>query len=134
MTRLLGDIMEAKPWRSWSKTYTQGWSLAMHESNQVRSSSASNNTGKPQRDWKDDCCRKFNKNKCGKPANACIYYHRCTFCGVWNHGFHNCRKRLGKASGRNGNHGGRIPLAATSATGESNSQGDGGSQSSKNSK
>ena len=86
-------LMESKPWRSWSKTYTQGWNLAMHESmtHSVNVGNGNSNS-KPVKDWRDDCCWKYNKNHCSKANNNCNYDHRCTYCGGWNHGFHNCRK------------------------------------------
>ena len=88
-------LMEEKPWRSWSKTYTQGWNIAMRDN--IGMSHNRNYSNAPtvgpmkKKDWKDECCWKYNKNKC-KNRN-CSYDHRCTYCGGWNHGYYNCRKR-----------------------------------------
>ena len=93
-------LMAAKPMRSWSKTYLQGWNLALsHAANNNNNSShgtGNNNSsgGGGGHDWCDDCCWRYNKNKCHK--QGCHFDHRCTYCGRWNHGFSNCRKRLAK--------------------------------------
>ena len=103
------ELMASKPWRNWGKTYTQGWNMAFnnnpvymgqHHNNFSNNSQPSHgskfgegsNSGKS---WKDDCCWRFNKNRCKK--QNCDYDHRCTFCAKWNHGHFNCRKRLNKA-------------------------------------
>ena len=54
-----------------------------------------------QKLWKDNCCWRFNRNKCKKSADECDWDHRCTYCGGWYHSFANCRKRL-KRDGKNG--------------------------------
>ena len=90
-------LMSEKPLRSWSKTYLQGWNLAMtdpiskHSKNETQSSSSGSN-GKVK-SWKDRCCWKYNKNRCNK-GSGCEWDHRCTYCGGWNHSFTACRKRL----------------------------------------
>ena len=99
------ELMASKPWRSWGKTYTQGWNMAFNNSNTSLLNSSSNpstsSNSRPMgqgsfKDWKEDCCWHYNKNKCKKSSNDCSYDHRCTYCAGWNHGFHNCRKRMGK--------------------------------------
>ena len=101
------ELMASKPWRSWGKTYTQGWNMAFNNSyaNHVQSNNGQtsgqhvnnrNNASNSNRSWKDDCCWRFNKNRCKRSGSDCNYDHRCTYCAGWNHGFHNCRKRLGK--------------------------------------
>ena len=105
------QLMSEKLWRSWSKTYTQGWNLAFKDpinksagysgsagNNQGGSSKHLNNTGK-RRDWRDDCCWRYNKNRCKKNADNCHFDHRCTYCGGWNHRFYNCRKQLQNETG-----------------------------------
>ena len=96
------QLMAFKPWRSWAKTYVQGWNLAMrdpinrHNNNNSNYSSSGNKTGSSgAHDWCDDCCWRYNKNWCKKPN--CNFDHRCTYCGGWGHGFFNCRKRLRKS-------------------------------------
>ena len=107
------QLMARKPWRSWSKTLTQAWNLAMTDpvskggNNSKTVQSAPHNNS---RSWKDDCCWKFNKNKCPKTAHDCNYDHRCTYCGGWNHGFYNCHKRLHKRSSGGDGRGSSAPL------------------------
>ena len=96
------QLMAFKPHRSWAKTYHQGWNLAMKDpigfSNQTQSNAGAlkgmHHTGRTG-DWRDYCCWKYNKNKCSR-GSGCHYDHRCMYCGSWNHGFYNCRKRLSK--------------------------------------
>ena len=109
------ELMESKPWRSWGKTYSQGWNLALranngfgnssnhHQSSHGNQSNGSSvqgyqgQKGGQGRDWRDDCCWRFNRrNRCGKTATECKWDHRCNYCGGWQHGYFNCRKRLGK--------------------------------------
>ena len=110
------QLMATKPWRSWAKTYTQGWNIAFtnanknfnHANGNAPNSSYNNNSmsrGKggnnsvssassgSSGNWKDDCCWKYNKNQCKRSSNECRYNHRCTFCAGWNHSKANCRKR-----------------------------------------
>ena len=68
------ELMASKPWRSWGKTYTQGWNMAFNNHNQSSSNSSAsyngNNTGGAstsfrsnvyqQKSWKDDCCWRLN--------------------------------------------------------------------------
>ena len=65
------QLMSQKPWRSWAKTYVQGWNLAMRDSI-VRTQGNTNMKGK--RDWRDDCCWHFNKNRCREGSN-CHFDH-----------------------------------------------------------
>ena len=96
------ELVASKPWRSWGKTYTQGWNMTFNNSNNNSTYQHANSKPNQQghvsgyKTWKDDCCWRFNKNKCKKSGNDCNYDHRYTFCSGWIHGFHNCRKRLGK--------------------------------------
>ena len=113
------QLMASKPWRSWAKTYTQGWNLAMrgssngggmfggnshHNSHNFQSNPGNGNRNKQSQsqshDWRDDCCRRFNKNHCKRTSTECRWDHRCTYCGIWNHGKYNCRKRSTKDEGR----------------------------------
>ena len=96
------ELMASKPWRSWGKTYTQGWNMAFNNNNAMlgtgnhSSNSVASNNYARNKDWKDDCCWRYNKNRCKKTGSECNYDHHCTYCGDWNHGFHNCRKRQNK--------------------------------------
>ena len=105
------QLMHEKPWRSWSKTYAQGWQLALkdplHKSNAGSQpnwgNQAHNGRGK-KHDWRDDCCWRYNKNRCKKSAEACHFDHRCTYCGGWYHSYYNCRKRLRNEKGESNKH------------------------------
>ena len=92
------QLMVVKPMRSWSKTYLQGWNLALSHTASA-SSNSNDRTGsfadrgqQGKHDWRDDCCWRFNKGKCKKREKDCGFDHRCMYCGKWGHGFHNCRK------------------------------------------
>ena len=57
------ELMASKPWRSWGKTYTQGWNMAFNNNNATAGNnwySQGNSTNKASsssgRSWKDDCC------------------------------------------------------------------------------
>ena len=108
------QLMAAKPWRSWSKTYAQGWNLALKGDNGKKTGNVnmpvSYGSSKPStssgRDWKDDCCWRYGKNKCNKSSRDCDYDHRCTFCGVWNHSYNDCNKRKRSAERRSYGNGG----------------------------
>ena len=58
------QLMSQKLWRSWSKTYSQAWNLAMVEplnrSGSGKSTHESSSLGGPVKyhDWRDDCCWK----------------------------------------------------------------------------
>ena len=108
------ELMASKPWRSWGKTYTQGWNMAFnnavgssgfaHSHNNSNGNSMTNNY-KSNRDWKDECCWRFNKNRCKRSGTECNYDHRCTYCAGWGHGFYNCRKRQNKNTRRSSGNG-----------------------------
>ena len=115
-------LMASKPWRSWSKTYSQGWNLALkepvvrsHGSGNHSNSNNSFNSGSKQRTWKDDCCWRYNRNnKCNK-GKECSWDHRCNFCSGWNHGYFNCRKRLGRQQNGRKSGGGNPPTATVTS-------------------
>ena len=52
------QLMEAKPNRSWGKTYNQLWNLALRDPIQQNHSNFQNNT--KTGDWRDRCCWRFN--------------------------------------------------------------------------
>ena len=95
------QLMSSKLIRSWAKTYTQGWNLAMTELLTKSSNASAGNSqqrfagkqGGAKKDWRDYCCWKFNKNKCDH-SSSCDWDHRCTYCGGWYHRFLSCRTRL----------------------------------------
>ena len=103
------QLMSSKLLRNWSKTYVQGWNLAMTDPigkarsfQDARNGNASNSSvaqsnGSRRDSWKDRCCWKYNRNKCNR-GNSCDWDHRCTYCGGWYHSFVNCRKCLKKDS------------------------------------
>ena len=124
-------LMAEKPWRSWGKTYNQGWNLALkgnpngghsgnsfvprHHNNNANSAGDYGNSSK-QHDWRDNCCRRFNKNRCTRPSNECRWDHRCTYCGIWNHGKFNCRKRQAKEGGNTYQRNSGNPQSSSPAT------------------
>ena len=83
------QLMLFKPQHSWAKIYNQGWNLAMRDLLGSRnchggpsSNAALNSTNNDSswgRSWRDDCCWKFNKNRC--KFAECKFDHRCTYCG-----------------------------------------------------
>ena len=95
-------LMERKPWRSWAKTYTQGWNLALRDSYATGGSSkpapTMNNEKRMNQthDWRDDCCWGFNRTRCKRGNGSCKYDHHCTYCGGWGHGSSVCRKKARK--------------------------------------
>ena len=108
-------LMFMKPKRSWAKTYTQGWNLAMteplsnrgeHNANFVQKKGVSAGQSGGGKSWKDCCCWKYNKNRCEKTAADCNWDHRCRYCGGWNHSFVNCQKRARKSGDGAGGSGG----------------------------
>ena len=99
------ELMASKPWRSWAKTYTQGWNMAFNNAtvnaystvgNNIPGSSNHRSQNQNHKGWKDQCCWRYNKNKCNKSGSDCNYDHRCTYCAGWNHSFTNCKKRQNK--------------------------------------
>ena len=101
--------MSVKPWRSWGKTYNQGWNLALKGSNyndsksnprsKINLGSASWVKGATSnQDWRDECCWKYNKNRCKKQSQDCKYEPRCTYCTIWGHGAFACRQKSGNKS------------------------------------
>ena len=104
------QLMAEKPNRSWAKTYTQLWNLAMcdhlpknnnnsfqsFDRNQDRGASNSNNSFSTQNgsgsSWRDRCCWRFNKGSRCKKWN-CRYDHRCSNCGSWSHNKSSCTKK-----------------------------------------
>ena len=78
-------LMSERPWCSWSKTYTQGWNLALKNpinksasySGEGSSNYLHNNFNQGQtrrhRDWCDNCCWRYNKNRCSKNADNCHF-------------------------------------------------------------
>ena len=87
------QLMGYKPWRSWAKTYVQGWKLAMRDTIVKNANPKTAYTGGKEssgRDWRDNCCWRFNRNRCNR--SPCNFDHHCTYCGGWGHGYYNCRK------------------------------------------
>ena len=109
------QLMAEKPNRSWAKTYTQLWNLAMcdhlpkggpgnfqgQDKNHNNNTNSSFNSG-TSGNWRDRCCWRFNKgNKCKKWS--CRYDHRCSSCGAWSHPKNTCNKRNEDGTGKSGN-------------------------------
>ena len=84
-------FMAENPQRSWGKMYTQLWSLSMRDP--LRSGSAANNGSSFKNRQNSECCWRYNRNQCRKSNKDCKFEHRCSFCGIYNHTYLNCRKR-----------------------------------------
>ena len=139
------QLMAVKPWRSWAKTYTQGWNIAFSHGNVNGSGKANNfnssgnggggsfsksNAREPSKDWRDDCCWRFNKNRCGKSSRECNWDHRCKFCGGWQHSYNDCRKRQQRGSNSSNNsYNSRGGGSSSSYGGHSSTSSTGGSSS-----
>ena len=80
-------LMERKPHRSWAKTYTQIWNLALAEPLSSRQYGEKGN----RRDSRDNSCWRFNKSCCSYGLK-CRYEHRCSYCGG-NHPLFRCFKK-----------------------------------------
>ena len=92
------QMMADRPGRSWSKLYVQLWQLALRDPIQKQtgsnfSASQGFSSGKKSKNWRDNCCWRFNKiGKCDR--KNCEFDNRCSYCGMWySHGAYNCRKK-----------------------------------------
>ena len=92
-------LMAKKPYRSWAKTYTQGWTLILtgdgghNSSKQLGFQGRLDSLKKGDRDWRDNCCWKFNKTESCPYGKNCRFDHRCTYCGSYGHGSSNCHRK-----------------------------------------
>ena len=103
-------LMESKPNRSWARTYTQMWTMAMCDplsksngnsfyANNGFGGAASSKGKKFSNDNSSGCntaakpkyCWKFNKNR--QHESPCTYVHRCSYCDAADHARVNCAKR-----------------------------------------
>ena len=111
------QMMGECPMRSWAKTYTQLWQLALRDpitksqnqpwqtTNNPGGSGSSGGTPKSgqagkRKTWRDNCCWTFNRlGKCTK--KDCHFDNRCSYCSAWNHYSNICKKKAesGKGSG-----------------------------------
>ena len=81
--------MAKYPQRSWKIINNQLWSLAMRDP--IRTQNQNNSIGK-KKDWRDNCCWRYNRNKCNR-ASSCRYDHRCSSCGSYSHILLNCHQK-----------------------------------------
>lgn len=91
--------MQRNPGRTWSKKHKDAWSdhVKIYKASALGASPEVTNPGRKRKP-----CRYFNKNgKCNK-GSACEFDHKCSFCGLFGHGRHNCRK-LQATKKENGN-------------------------------
>ena len=94
-------MMAENPQRSWAKTYVQLWSLAMRDPIGFRSNnphSQHSNAKNRHQGAENSYCWRFNRNQCRKSNKDCKFEHRCSFCGILNHSYLNCRKRRNNES------------------------------------
>ena len=106
-------LMEFNPQRSWGKTYTQMWHLAMKEplfkngfnrnqnyrqNNGYFSNGASTKNNQQNQSHqgaakkKPDYCWNYNRGIRCKYGNKCKYIERCSYCDASNHAKFNCPK------------------------------------------
>ena len=86
--------MAKNPNRSWAKSLTQIWNLALCDPlSSVRQNGQQQGKTGGKRDNKGTCW-KFNKGIC---TGNCNYIHRCTYCGGTNHGAHVCFRKARKS-------------------------------------
>ena len=102
--------MAKYPQRSWRKINHQLWSLAMRDPINSKASNFGQNPGYSQngqkRDFnKDNCCWRYNRNKCNRSSRECRYEHRCSLCGSHNHILLNCPKNRRNNNNSQGNGG-----------------------------
>ena len=90
-------LISQYPDRSWAKTYTQMWHLAMRDPIPQRSRAGGSSGSSGYRRERDNYCWKFQKGQ-KHDMNSCRYEHRCKYCDGTSHGFNSCRKRK-KSSG-----------------------------------
>ena len=102
-------MMANNPQRSWAKTYVQLWTLAMRDPLGNKGFNANNNPsfnsrGNNGQHSNIEYCWRYNRNQCRKSAKDCKFEHRCSFCGIMNHNYLNCRKRRNnEQNGQNNN-------------------------------
>ena len=96
-------LMAEYPQRSWAKTYTQMWHIAMRDPIQSRKFIPGGNFRSKER--RDNYCWKFNKNQKHDITN-CRYEHKCKYCDGTSHGFANCNKRKRNSNGGGHSHSG----------------------------
>ena len=92
-------MMAQNPMRSWAKTYTQMWNIAMHEhiqKNTAQTGYFGNGKMNKERKKKDACWR-FNRNQ--KCNAGCDYEHKCSYCNNYSHTVLECHKLKGKRGG-----------------------------------
>ena len=88
--------MAKYPQRSWRKINHQLWSLAMRDpipkfgSNQ--NSSNFGTQGNSHKNNRENCCWRYNRNKCNRSSRECRFEHKCSICGSANHILLNCLK------------------------------------------
>ena len=83
-------LMAQFPSRSWARTHQNMWSIYLKEHN-VRSGQPGSSGGK--KNWRDNCCWRFNQDRCSKSSSTCNFEHRCSFCGAYSHTRLSCPKK-----------------------------------------
>ena len=81
-------IMAKRPNRSWAKTHMQLWTTSMKHHVQM---SNNQNSSQKKKDWRDNVCWKFNKNRC--KDSKCRFEHRCSYCGSYSHVALMCQRK-----------------------------------------
>ena len=104
------QLMAAKPFRNWGKTYTHMWNICLTEPinrsfNNANSSYQNSSSHRKSSDGRSsgNTCWKFNRNKCTRPN--CAFEHKCSYCGSYSHAYPNCSKRQRRSDNQQGRQG-----------------------------
>ena len=99
------QLMAQKPHRSWAKIYNQMWNTTLNEPiRRFEQSNKNGNNNSAKRNWKDNCCWRFNKGTC-KYGKSCKFDHKCSYCGSYSHPSTGCNKKKNGESNKKPNEG-----------------------------
>ena len=98
-------LMAKYPERSWAKTYSQMWNIALCDHLSLRGNNGAqgfnSNHGQNPSNKKDrGICYRFNKGHCPF-GTRCRFIHRCMYCGGNSHGASTCFKKNRKSENKN---------------------------------
>ena len=98
--------MAKYPQRSWGKINNQLWSLAMRDPlcNKSFERNSNYNLGSRRnsgQNFGENCCWRFNRDRCNRSASSCRFEHKCSYCGNPSHSALKCHKKR-KHEGRRG--------------------------------
>lgn len=93
--KLFRTHMSENPGRSWASSLRDAWDNNVRETLQKSKVTVASAGTPPSGDKKrkKGYCWKFNKSGYCSSGSNCEWDHRCSVCGLPNHGKYNCRKR-----------------------------------------